>query len=106
MFSGVCNRSLWLCLFDPAAQQPPDFGYHLADMFVLPQRQPAPAVDEAQIETEFVEVGIRLAQMAQPDFVLPGLGFQQRFLKIKGAAHQSLGDGATVQFGKLFGFGQ
>lgn len=77
-----CPTLPTLCLPYPTAQQLSDFRHHAADVFVLAGIQPAPLVDQPQIEAQLAQVNVGSAQVAQADFVAVGFGFQQRFLKV------------------------
>lgn len=79
----ACPTLPILCLPYPATQQLPDFRHHAADVFVLAGIQPAPLVDQPQIEAQLAQVNVGGAQVAQADFVAVGFGFQQRFLWLR-----------------------
>ncbi len=64
------------CLFDPPSQQTPDFYNHATHMFILTEVKPTPLVNQAQINSDFIQTGIRLAQMAQANLAIVGLRFQ------------------------------
>ena len=53
LFSFTCRR-----LFDPAAQQPPNLGHHLADVLVLAGGEPCPLLRQPQVEPQLVQVSV------------------------------------------------
>ena len=85
------------CLPDPSAQQPPDLGYHTADVFVLTIAQPAPAMRQTQVKPQPVERNIRADQGVLTTPAAPALRLEQMVLQIEGRVHQPLTHGVTVR---------
>ena len=61
---------------------------------------------QAQVEADFVEMAVGLAQIAQANFSSAAMGIKQCFLKVERGAHQAVGYRAAVNFWEAFCLGQ
>ena len=91
-------------LANPTAEEAPDFGDHAADVFVLSGGKPAPVVGEAQVEAEFVEAGIGVAEAGAPGGAAAHLGVEELFGEVECGTEEASCDGCPVRAGEGFPF--
>ena len=61
-------------LANPSAQETSNFSDQYTYMFILPIGEPAPTVNQAEVEAQFVERGIGFGELVAPSGTAPGLG--------------------------------
>ena len=99
----ACCRELSFCHLLPAAQQAANFIDHFSRVFVLPTRQPAPTVAEAQIITQLAQRFIRPQQALLRVRSAAAIRLFQALAQIKSGIEQALGERKAVRARKAVG---